>query len=76
MIVGPLRLLSAKAMFEKDQNRLIVENQKMQLLDGNACSEEIRKEIKNEVENIISTEDDLRISQLYLSATMAQVKIM
>ena len=27
----------------------------MQLLDGNACSEEIRKEIKNEVENIIST---------------------
>ena len=27
----------------------------MQLLDGNACSEEIRKEIKNEVEAIIST---------------------
>ena len=27
----------------------------MQLLDGNACSEEIRKEIKNEVETIIST---------------------
>ena len=27
----------------------------MQLLDGNACSEEIRKEIKNEVENIIAT---------------------
>jgi len=27
----------------------------MQLLDGNACSEEIRKEVKNEVENIIAT---------------------
>ena len=27
----------------------------MQLLDGNACSEEIRKEIKNEVDAIIST---------------------
>ena len=27
----------------------------MQLLDGNACSEEIRKEIKNDVETIIST---------------------
>ena len=27
----------------------------MQLLDGNACSDEIRKEIKNEVEAIIST---------------------
>ena len=27
----------------------------MQLLDGNACSEEIRKEIKNGVENIIAT---------------------
>ena len=27
----------------------------MQLLDGNACSEEIRKEIKIEVEAIIST---------------------
>ena len=27
----------------------------MQLLDGNACSEEIRKEIKNEVETIIAT---------------------
>ena len=27
----------------------------MQLLDGNACSEEIRKEIKNEVEAIIAT---------------------